>query len=81
MCKTLKSGVSNCNFDPAPTAAELSTDLPNLVSNMNEDTAEISVAEDRGAILVNVVGHATSLCTDFKAATKFNLPFNGGRPF
>jgi hypothetical protein len=81
MCRMQGSGVTDCASPPDVTTASLVPMAGPTTIGMAEATIEVSVAEDRGAILGNVVGRPAVYCVDLKSTTHFNVPLNGGRPF
>lgn len=81
LCKTERSGVTNCHHNHSFNTGSYAQSLTGLAVQMVETTVDIEVAEDRGALLANVVGSPATLCTDLRTVTRFNVPLNGGRPF
>jgi hypothetical protein len=82
LCHTMRGGVNGCSFAPALSApGALVPDLNSMTMGTFKMRIAVSVAEDRGAILANVVAQPISLCVDFKSTTRYNIPLNGGRPF
>lgn len=78
-CHVVRSGVTSCQLNGNPS---------NRVTDMNKNrvrvarsTLEFEVAQDRGALLANILAQPISHCGEFDNITRFNIPVNGGRPF
>jgi hypothetical protein len=81
-CQVTTGGMTNCSGNSSPIDTSTWTLNSFQVSQNTADAAiEIEVAEDRGALLANVMSWSFGWGVDFKTVSRFNTPVNGGRAF
>jgi hypothetical protein len=80
-CRNRRDGVYSCAFNPSISAAEFETNLTTNVLHRGAAEHTITVTEDRGAVLANIMSFPYVQCNELTESTKFNIQVNGGRAF